>query len=67
MGLMICSLATVNAFLFCVGATQVSRILMYRQSVKDESVGEKIKDVAKEQAGVVEGAEKDEVAAVSAV
>ncbi len=64
MRLIICSLATVNAFLFCVGATQVSRILMYRQSVKGESVGEEIKVVAKEQAGVVESAAKDAVAAV---
>ena len=59
-----CSLATVNAFLFCVGATQVTRILMYNQSVKGTSPLEEIKDVAKEQAAVVEGAVKDPKGAV---
>ena len=53
------SLATVNAFLFCVGATQVTRIFMYNQSVKGTSPVEEIKDAAKEQAAVIEGAVKD--------
>jgi hypothetical protein len=59
-------LATVNAFLFCVGATQVTRIVMYNQSVKGTSPIEEIKDVAKEQAAVVEGAAKDPKGAVKA-
>jgi mitochondrial pyruvate carrier 2 len=53
------SLATVNAFLFCVGATQVTRIMMYNQSVKGKSPVEEIKDAASEQAAVVEGLAKD--------
>jgi hypothetical protein len=60
------SLATVNAFLFCVGATQVTRIVMYRQSVKGTPTGEEIKDATKEQAHVVEGVAKDPVGAVKA-
>lgn len=40
-------LASVNFLLFCVGATQVSRVLMYQQSLKGESVGDVVKDDAK--------------------
>ena len=29
------ALATVNFFLFCVGSVQVSRVLVYRNSVKE--------------------------------
>jgi hypothetical protein len=46
-------LATVNFFLFCVGATQVSRIIIYRQSLKGTSVTGEAKDVAKEEAETV--------------
>lgn len=53
------SLATVNAFLACVGAIQVTRIVMYNRSVKGESGAEAIKDAASEQAHVVEGVVKD--------
>ncbi|KAF4551814.1 Mitochondrial pyruvate carrier-like protein 2 [Elsinoe fawcettii] len=42
-------LASVNFLLFCVGATQVSRVLLYRQSLDKESVGDEIKDAAKEE------------------
>jgi len=48
-------LATVNFFLFCVGATQVTRIFIYRQSRKSTSVTEEVKDVAKEEGKVVQG------------
>jgi len=42
-------LAAVNFFLFCVGATQVSRIFAYRASLKDGDVGAASKDLGKEQ------------------
>ncbi|OCL13915.1 UPF0041 domain protein, partial [Glonium stellatum] len=42
-------LATVNFFLFLVGSTQVARILLYRQSIKDQPLAEELKAVAQEQ------------------
>ena len=41
-----CSLAAVNFFLGCVGVTQVSRIFLYQQSLKNETVGEVARDSA---------------------
>ncbi|KAI9722543.1 MAG: hypothetical protein M1828_004538 [Chrysothrix sp. TS-e1954] len=52
-------LAAVNFFLFCVGTTQVSRVLAYQSAQKNESLGEEVKDAAKEQAGVVKGMVED--------
>lgn len=52
-------LAAVNFFLFCVGSVQVSRILMYRQSLKDQPLTAEVKDAAKEQAKVAEAVVKD--------
>lgn len=43
---MICSLASVNFLLFCVGATQVTRVLLYQSSQKGDSVTQEIKDAA---------------------
>lgn len=40
------SLAAVNFFLGCVGVTQVSRIFLYQQSLKNETAGEVAKDSA---------------------
>lgn len=40
-------LASVNFLLFCVGATQVSRVLSYQSSLKNEGVGEVLKEDAK--------------------
>ena len=37
------ALATVNFFLFCVGSVQVSRVLVYRNSVK-EPLKEEVKN-----------------------
>ena len=48
-------LATVNFFLFCVGATQVSRVLIYRQSLKGTSATKEAKDAVKEEAKAVQG------------
>ncbi|KAJ9623136.1 Mitochondrial pyruvate carrier 2 [Taxawa tesnikishii (nom. ined.)] len=39
-------LASVNFLLFCVGATQTTRVLLYHRSLKDESMGEEIKKAA---------------------
>ncbi|GAB7359963.1 hypothetical protein MBLNU230_g7488t1 [Neophaeotheca triangularis] len=47
-------LASVNFLLFCVGTTQVTRVLMWRKSQDNESLGEEIADVAKEQGKVLE-------------
>lgn len=47
-------LASVNFLLFCVGTTQVSRVLMYQQSLKNESFGQELKDAAKEEKGTLE-------------
>jgi len=47
-------LASVNALLACVGATQVTRVLMYQQSLKGDSMGQEIKDAAKEQVREIE-------------
>ncbi len=38
------SLATVNFFLGCVGLTQVTRILLWQQSVKNGQVSAVVKD-----------------------
>jgi len=54
----------VNFFLFCVGATQTTRVLRYRQSLKDTSVGEEVVDVAKDAGKQVEGMVKDPKSAV---
>jgi mitochondrial pyruvate carrier 2 len=42
-------LASVNFLLFTVGATQVSRVLMYQQSLKGDSVGSEAKKAAKQE------------------
>lgn len=42
-------LASVNFLLFCVGATQTTRVLMYQQSLKGDSMGDEIKKEAKEE------------------
>lgn len=55
------SLATVNFFLFCVGSTQVARVMLWRRSQGDLPSADDIKDGAKEQGKAVEGALKDTV------
>ncbi|CAK4034265.1 UPF0041-domain-containing [Lecanosticta acicola] len=42
-------LASVNFLLFCVGATQVSRVLMYQKSLKGDSVGSEAEKAAKQE------------------
>lgn len=57
-------LAAVNFILFCVGATQVTRVLRYQASLKGESVGAEVRDAAKEEAQLVKGAVEDPKGAV---
>ncbi|TKA57892.1 hypothetical protein B0A49_12509 [Cryomyces minteri] len=52
-------LASVNFLLFCVGATQTSRIFLYHQSLKDSTLGEEAKKAAKEEGHIIEGMVKD--------
>ena len=53
------SLAAVNFFLGCVGIIQVSRILMYQQSVKSGSTTEVVKEDAKDMEATATEAVKD--------
>ena len=53
------SLATVNFFLGCVGVTQVTRILLYQQSVKNGSTAEIVTEDAKDMGETVKEAVKD--------
>lgn len=41
-------LASVNFLLFCVGATQVTRALIYQQSIKGDSAIDEAKNAAKD-------------------
>jgi mitochondrial pyruvate carrier 2 len=47
-------LASVNALLFCVGTTQVSRVLMYQKSLKGDSVGSEAKKAIKQEGETLE-------------
>ena len=47
-------LATVNFFLFCVGATQVTRIFVWRQTAEGKSAAAAAKELAKEDGKAVE-------------
>ncbi|KAI5370044.1 putative mitochondrial pyruvate carrier [Septoria linicola] len=49
-------LASVNFLLFCVGATQTTRVLLYQRSLDGQSVAEEIKKDAKQEAGNLEKA-----------
>lgn len=54
-------LATVNFFLFCVGATQVTRIIMWRRSAEGRSTLAEAQTLAKEEGKTLEGVVKDPV------
>ncbi|KAF2404378.1 UPF0041 domain protein [Trichodelitschia bisporula] len=51
-------LATVNFFLGVVGTIQVARIFLYQRSLKNQSLGESVKDAAKTQGHVAKEAVK---------
>lgn len=53
------SLASVNFLLFCVGATQSARVLLYQQSLKKDSIGHEIELAAKDEEKTLEGIVKD--------
>ncbi|EON66423.1 hypothetical protein W97_05520 [Coniosporium apollinis CBS 100218] len=57
-------LASVNFLLFCVGATQVGRILSYHQSIKNSTFPEEAKKAAKHEGKIAEGIVKDPEGAV---
>ena len=52
-------LASVNFLLFCVGATQTTRVLRYQSSLKGDSVEEEIPKAAREEGKDLMGAVKD--------
>jgi len=54
----------VNFFLFIVGSTQVARIMLYRQSVKDQPLTEEVKAVAQGQKDAVKSVAQDPVGVV---
>lgn len=53
------SLATVNFFLGCVGAAQVTRILMYQQSLKNGDLSAVVKEDAKDMKNAASSAATD--------
>lgn len=61
------SLASVNFCLALVGATQVTRVLMYQSSLKNESIVDEIKDEAKKDAAAVKQIVQDPKAALKKV
>ena len=53
------SLAAVNFLLGCVGVIQVSRILVYQRSLKNEPLPEVAEENAKREAEIAKGIVKD--------
>jgi len=53
------SLASVNFLLFCVGAAQSVRVLLYQQSLKKDSVPAEIEKAAKQEGRTLEAVAKD--------
>lgn len=53
------SLAAVNFFLFCTGATQCARILNYQASLKNESVAAAAKDAVVEEGHLIKEMAQD--------
>jgi mitochondrial pyruvate carrier 2 len=60
-------LASVNFLLFCVGATQVTRVVRYQQTLKGDSVGDEVKKAATEEESQLEKVIKDPKSVVEAV
>jgi hypothetical protein len=57
-------IATVNFFLGAVGVIQVSRILMWRSSVKNESPKDQVEAAKESLVGTAQGLKDDVVSAV---
>ena len=60
-------LASVNFLLFCVGATQTTRVLMYNASQKNENTLDAAKDEANKDVSAVEKIVEDPKAALKSV
>jgi hypothetical protein len=60
-------LASVNFLLFCVGATQTTRVLMYNASQKNENAIDAAKDEASKDASAVERIVENPKAALKSV
>jgi hypothetical protein len=60
-------LASVNFLLFCVGATQTTRVLMYNASVKNESALEAAKQEGSKDISAIEKIVEDPKAALKSV
>lgn len=48
-----------NFLLFCVGATQVTRVLQYQSEMKGQTLGEELKDKAKDASNKVQEVAQD--------
>jgi len=57
-------LASVNFLLFCVGATQTVRVLLYQQSLKNGTLPQAAEDAAKNEGGIAKSIAQDPEAAV---
>jgi hypothetical protein len=60
-------LASVNFLLFCVGATQTTRVLLYNRSLKNDSVVDVAKVEAGKDASAIEKIVEDPKAALKSV
>jgi hypothetical protein len=60
-------LASVNFLLFCVGATQTTRVLLYNRSLKNDSVVDVAKQEAGKDASAIEKIVEDPKAALKSV
>jgi hypothetical protein len=60
-------LASVNFLLFCVGATQTTRVLMYNASQKNDTVVDAAKKEAGKDASAIEKIVEDPKAALKSV
>lgn len=58
------SLASVNFLVFCTGATQCVRVLLYQQSLKGDSISAEAEKAAKEEGSTLKSIAKDPEAAV---
>ena len=63
---LLCSLATVNFFLFCTGATQVTRIFLYNRSLKGDTIQDEAVKAAKDERDALKSAAEDAKEAVKA-
>ena len=58
------SLASVNFLLGCVGAVQVTRVLMYQQSLKQDTIPQEVEKAAKQEGAILKDIVEDPKGAV---